>query len=395
MKKLLSVVLPICVAAFIFSNCTQQPQTTEKMQSDYLVAAYIWPSCHNDTMGERVLWPEKTGEWEIIKKGDPRFKGHYQPKQPLWGYELDDDPQVMERWIDLATSHGVNTFIFDWYWFDSKPFLEGCLNDGFLKAKNNRKMNFYIMWADHDVARNYWNVHRYGEDDSRLWNGKIDWDNWKIVVKRVIEQYFKQPNYLKFNGEPIFSVFSLENWIKTFGSIEEMKKGLDYFREEAKKEGFPGVHFQLMAGGMPNEDLVAKINELGINSLTEYNWGGPIREDYMQWGKEAWERIEAWDKAVTIPYFPNASIGYDDSPRFPHKTAEHLVHLNKSATAFAAYLQRAKDYCDAHPDQPKLITLYAWNEWVEGAYFLPDMMYGFDYINAVKDVMIDGKYEFK
>ena len=50
MKKLLSVVLPICVAAFIFSNCTQQPQTTEKTQSDYLVAAYIWPSCHNDTM---------------------------------------------------------------------------------------------------------------------------------------------------------------------------------------------------------------------------------------------------------------------------------------------------------------------------------------------------------
>lgn len=29
-------------------------------------------------------------------------------------------------------------------------------------------MNFYIMWADHDVARNYWNVHRYKEDNSRL-----------------------------------------------------------------------------------------------------------------------------------------------------------------------------------------------------------------------------------
>ena len=146
---------------------------------------------------------------------------------------------------------------------------------------------------------------------------------------------------------------------------------------------------------MPNNDLVATIKELRINSLTQYNWGGPIREDYMQWGKEAWERISAWDQAADIPYFPNVSIGYDDTPRFPHKTAVDLVHLNKSATSFAAYLQRAKEYCDAHPNQPKLITLYAWNEWVEGAYFLPDMMYGFDYINAVKDVMIDGKYDFR
>ena len=85
--------------------------------SEYTVAAYIWPSCHDDPMGREVLWPEKTGEWEIIKKGNPRFPGHYQPKIPLWGYELDNDPKVMERWIEAATDHGVNTFIFDWYWF--------------------------------------------------------------------------------------------------------------------------------------------------------------------------------------------------------------------------------------------------------------------------------------
>ena len=94
-----------------------------------------------------------------------------------------------------------------------------------------------------------------------------------------------------------------------------------------------------------------------------------------------------------IPYFPNASIGWDDTPRFPHKTQKDVVHLNQSPQSFAAFLQKAKEYCDKHPDQPKLITVYAWNEWVEGAYLLPDMKYGFDYLNAVKDVMVDGKYE--
>ena len=46
MKKLLSVVLPICVVVLILGSCTQ---TVKQVSSDYLVAAYIWPSCHNDT----------------------------------------------------------------------------------------------------------------------------------------------------------------------------------------------------------------------------------------------------------------------------------------------------------------------------------------------------------
>ena len=48
-------------------------------QSKYTVAAYIWPSCHDDPLGHEVLWPEGDGEWEIIKKGTPRFDGHSRP----------------------------------------------------------------------------------------------------------------------------------------------------------------------------------------------------------------------------------------------------------------------------------------------------------------------------
>lgn len=76
-------------------------------------------------MGRRVLWGEGDGEWEIIKRGTPRFDGHYQPRQPYWGYEHDDDPRVMERWIDVATDHGVNVFVFDWYWFARRPLPRG------------------------------------------------------------------------------------------------------------------------------------------------------------------------------------------------------------------------------------------------------------------------------
>lgn len=68
---------------------------------------------------------------------------------------------------------------------------------------------------------------------------------------------------------------------------------------------------------------------------------------------------------------PNASIGWDDSPRFPHKGKADIVQYNRSPEALASFLQKAKDHCDLHSEQPKLITLFSWNEWIEGRYLLP------------------------
>lgn len=378
------------VALFVSCHKTETPN--KELNSEYLVAAYIWPSCHHDERFGDMLWPEGMGEWQVIKKGTPRFEGHYQPKVPLWGYEPDDDPKVMEKWIDAATDHGVNTFIFDWYWFDEGPFLESSINNGFLKAENNEKINFYLMWANHDVRRNYWNVHKYKDDTSLLWDGAVDMENFKIIVQRVISRYFSRPNYLKIDGKPVFSIFSIHNLIQGLGDIKESKKAIDFFRGETKKAGFPGLHLQLIGFGTPRENLLEQIKVLGANSVTKYNWGGPHPQDYIQWGVESMERRNQWDDALDIPYFPNVSIGWDDTPRFPAKGKKDVVHYNKSPEGFATFLQKAKEYCDSHPEQPKLITIFSWNEWIEGGYLLPDMKYGFDHLGAVKKVF-RGEYE--
>lgn len=60
------------------------------------------------------------------------------------------------------------------------------------------------MWANHDVKKNYWNVHKYGNDESLLWDASVDWKNFKIIVDRVINQYFEKGNYFKINGAPVF-----------------------------------------------------------------------------------------------------------------------------------------------------------------------------------------------
>ncbi len=391
-QQLIALALLCATASCRLKPTNESEPSTGKNPYDYFVAAYVWPSCHHDERFGDLLWPEGLGEWEVIKKGNPRFEGHYQPRFPLWGYEMDNDPRVVERWIDVAVEHGVNVFVYDWYWFDGGPFLESALNDGFLKAKNNAEMQFYIMWANHDVKRNYWNVHKYKDDTSLLWDGAVGWEDFKTIVDRVIRQYFKQPNYFKIEGKPVVSIFSVENLVEGLGGVEESRKALDYFREEVKKAGFPGLHIQQNQGGGPvlseqeARQYADRVKKLGFNSVAMYNMGG-LNEDYLVYGANSMKIRAQLDAALDVPFFPCVSIGWDDTPRFPAKGIRDVVHYHNSPESFAALLTKAKEYADCHPDQPKLITINAWNEWVEGSYLLPDMLNRFQYLDAVKEVM--------
>ena len=122
------------------------------MMNKYDIAAFVWPAYTGDEMRTRIFWPEGIGEWQTVKN-EVRDYPEFSPlRKPLWGYVNEADSSVMEMEIDAAADHGVNVFIYDWYWYDGRPFLENCLNDGFLKAKNNNRMKFYIMWK---VRRKY------------------------------------------------------------------------------------------------------------------------------------------------------------------------------------------------------------------------------------------------
>jgi hypothetical protein len=59
---------------------------------------------------------------------------------------------------------------------------------------------------------------------------------------------------------------------------------------------------------------------------------------------------------------------------------------DSSPQKFKAALVKAKQWVDAHPNQPKIITINAWNEWPEGSYLEPDEKFGMQYLDAVKEV---------
>ncbi len=402
MNRIINLSFAAVLTAVVALSVACSGGKSDKAAGKTYVCAYIWPSCHDDSLAHRWLWEDGTGEWEVIKKGNPRFSGHYQPRQPLWGYEMDDDPDVVEKWIRTALKYGINTFIYDWYWYSTEdgysgPYLESALDDGFLKAPSHNKMNFYIMWANHDVVYNYWNYHKWGDNGNLLFCPDVDWDSMKKITARIISQYFTRPEYVKIDGCPVLGIFSVGNLIRSFGSLEGAAKAVAYMREEVVKAGFPGLHLQQIQGGgslMSEETVLGMqkiIEALGIDSEALYNMGG-FDPDYLVHGKNGIDIRRQMDEVFDIPVFPCVSIGWDDTPRFPGKGEGDVTQFNNTPQAFATFLSKAKKYMEDHTDQPRFMMINAWNEWVEGSYLLPDMKNGYGYLEAVRDVL-DGKYD--
>lgn len=77
----------------------------------------------------------------------------------------------------------------------------------------------------------------------------VDLANFKIIVERVIRQYFHKPNYYKIDNCPVFSIFGFHELLESFGNADGVKKAMDYFRSEVKKAGFPDLHLQLIGDG--------------------------------------------------------------------------------------------------------------------------------------------------
>ena len=369
-------------------------------KKSYDVAAYLYPAYAYGDPRLRPFWPEGMGEWETVMTMQKRNPGHYWDRKPVWGPVNEADPAVMEMEIEQATRHGVNVFIFDWYWFDGRPFMETTLTDGFLKAPNKDKMKFYLMCANHNVE-NYWDtrIAKYGGENI-IWRGGVDREEFEKICKRNIEMFFKQPNYYKIDGKPVFMIYEVTTFIEGIGGVDKAIDALKWFRQEVKKAGFPDLELQFTmwnsqfnysgvdaAKASSDSPRDAFIRRLGFNSMSHYQFChfANVDQDYEKVLEEVYPEWDRLEKEFTIPYYPHISIGWDNSPR----TGKSAVTTNNTPERFEQALRKAKAWVDARPKLHPLITINSWNEWTETSYLEPDDLYGYGYLEAVKKVFVD------
>jgi len=373
-------------------------------EKTFTVACYYFPNYHTGDTRNVKAKGANWSEWELVKAARPRFEGHQQPKVPLWGYSDERDPQVMAQKIDAAADNAVDAFIFDWYYYDDGPFLNKCLEEGFLKAYNTERIKFSLMWANHDWIE----IHPYthGTEQKTLYQGKVTPETYNKICDYVINKYFIKPNYWMVDGKPYFSVYDIQKFVENFGSLEATKAAMDKMREKAIAAGLKGVHWNLVVWGnpvLPVEKVPENVHELlkilSFDSATSYVW---IHHAYIQETTNDYNSIRDkymlhWNKAKKeygVPYFPNVTMGWDSSPR-TNQTKDWKpdygypytgIITNNTPENFKIALQMVKDSLQSDLNNPRIININCWNEWTEGSYLEPDTANGMKYLNAVREV---------
>ena len=363
----------------------------------YDVAAYVWPAYQPEPRwAELGIFKDGKGEWQNLYESAKRYPDDNQGARPLWGYENEADPLVVARKIDAATAAGVNVFIYDWYWYGGRPFLEEALNEGFLKAPNCERMKFYLMYANHDVDKLWDNTVGGQEKKQVVWPCKISDEDWKTIVALWIKQYFSRPNYYKIDGRPVLSIYDVRKFVSWDGEAKAVER-IDHLRKEVRKAGFPDLHLQaLCISGSPEEPPLAEM-PFKTDSMTIYNWlyrsWGRVNDKtkpmltYHEWGEMALESFDVAKKAVEAHgavYFPHISVGWDTNARYP-KGAERPFVKGSNPQDFERFARATREWADRNipAGQPRLITVNSWNEWTEGTYLEPDSTFGYGYLNAL------------
>ncbi len=378
------------------------------MPNGYHIGAYYFPNYHVDPRNEK-LYGKGWTEWQIVKHATPRFPGHRQPRVPLWGYEDEADPTVFARKIEAAADHGLDSFIFDWYWYNDGAFLNRCLDEGYLQAPNRDRLKFALMWANHDWLDIMPLKRSERAAPKLLYPGNVSLQTFLDATDYVINTYFKAPSYWRIDGCPYFSIYELYRIVQSFGGVEAARQALDIFRRKTQAAGFPDLHLNGVIWGiqlLPGEQRIANprelVSALGLDSVTSYVWIHHIEmpdfpETPYSFVHEAIQKYWAQASAdYGVPFYPNVTVGWDATPRIVQSDSFDpagypFIPTLKDSTpaAFKTALADAKHFLDKRANQPKILNINAWNEWTEGSYLEPDTEYGMAYLEAIRDVFKD------
>ncbi|MFT4541465.1 MAG: hypothetical protein ACI841_001810 [Planctomycetota bacterium] len=354
------------------------------------VAAYVYTGWHPIPERDESFHPGFT-EWELVAGCRPRFEGHHQPRVPELGRYDDRDPIEVERRMQLARAHGVDAFIYGFFWCRGKRVFADALDQGFLGCPTGQEAPFALMWANR-MPRRVLPVRRTDLpviETERL--VRSDVDDFVELIATLATTYFQRSNYLRIEGRAYLSIFDSTFFIRELG-VDGACEAVRAAREMLRRKGLPELH---LAAIDPSREVIGELAAIGFDSVTHYVhlpvWKGPDLQDYAACALARsleWKEFEA---ASGLPYMPSVAPGWDASPRAadfgkerPGKYPWSPVVTGEHPDRFHDALVRALQYPRANFDAAPLTFVASLNEWSEGHYLEPDERFGNGWLEALQ-----------
>ena len=321
-------------------------------KTDILVGAHHCP-----------LWEaDKPFMWSQLIKHPERT--------PALGFYAQEIPEVSDWETKWAVEHGVSYFIYCWYRASQggpvKTHFSSAIHDALFKSKFKDKMKFTIMWENQVRGT-------AGVSDEK--------DLMENLLPFWMENYFKNPGYVKIDNKPLLYIYRPEFLIDDLGGEENVVKAFDKMRQACKDAGFDGLYLLGEYRGLDPKHLEL-MKRIGLDYTFAYCWHVP---DSPTPQKAIDTQIDDINKTQQMGILPQvvtvsqAWSGWNDEGSI----------WKIPPTEYKTLLQRAKDIIATFPANQlgsKTMILDNWNEWGEGHYIAPYREYGFGYLDAVREV---------
>lgn len=338
-------------------------------------------------------------EWTSVAKAKPLFKNHYQPKVPadLGFYDLRL-ADVKEQQVELAKEAGVSAFCYYHYWFgNKKTILEETLQE--VVASGKPDFPFCLCWANESWYRKCWHSDtKYLSKEiifEQEYPGEQDYDDHFYFLLDT----FKDPRYYKVNGKLVFVIYNLDDFQK--GDVHAFMKR---WQDLAKENGLPGFFF--ISYSTDEKDVVSDKHEgfdARILSLFKSPSTGKSKSfvyskyhSFLSFVSSVLGRsINAMDYGRVYHMFssnlfsaeniyPVLVPNWDNTPR---RGAGGMVFYNSTPENFRKHIDEVFRLIKEKPSETNLVFLKSWNEWGEGNYMEPDLLYGHGYIDELRNAI--------
>lgn len=380
------------------------------MKTKARVIAYYLPQFHPTKINDKY-WGKGFTEWTNVTKAKPQYRGHYQPQIPadLGFYDLRL-PEIRQAQADMARENGVEGFMYWNYWFgNGKKILEMPIEELMRTAKPD--FPFCVGWANHDWSNKTWQKTKSFTKDTvflkQEYLGKQDYTDYFYYLLPM----FRDHRYIKVDEKPLFYVFDPD-------SCPDMKEFIQLWQHLAEKNGIPGIHFVARADSIGKADEIYKKNfmnevkarydryiDMGFDAVSSMNFRRAeilatgffkkiirnIRRKIFGYALNSHDYMKLTEHYYTdedkLDYvYPQITPRKDKTPR-AGKNA--LVYTGSTPEKFRIAIKMALEKIKDKDDEHKILFLNSWNEWGEGSYMEPDIVWGHQYLDVLREEIVE------
>jgi hypothetical protein len=332
-------------------------------------------------------------EWELLRSDVASVFVQTEAAVPALGYTDCSDPVMLLQEARLAAAHGIDAFIFNFYFDGEHEELSAPL-DTFCSLPCD--LQFGINICCHMPKRKL----PFGVGDADVAPlCHLSADKFEALADNLSERFFSSSRYLRHASSVVVTLYHVAALVLLYGPAG-LRERLERFRGALRRRGLE-VHLVglfSVIGGWRRQ--ACALDDLSFNSFSCYVALPDFESrEAVQSFETAAEQSLAGMASYRTGAGPlivctgsgwNATVrgvaGYDPAVQglaFPY----YPVIVNDHPAAFEKYLRKAVNL--AQSDEKycgELLFLGPWNEWTEGCYLLPDTRFGAAKLEAVKRV---------